>query len=349
MRLLLRIFCCCFWVAAWPAAGQDAPLQLRVVGGLAGLPQYEQHESVFWTQTLPALMQGRVAATIAPFDQAGVPGNKMLTLLETGVVPFGTVLLSQVGGEHPALALPDLAGLSADAATLRRVVDAFRPEMDRMLRERFNVKLLAMYIYPAQVIFCAAPMNGLTDLKGRRVRVSSGTQADFVQALGGTPVPTAFAALMSNMTSGNTDCAITGGASGNTLGLHRITRSLFTMPINWGLAIFGANADAWSVLPGDLRIVLEQQLPQLERRIWDQSIRDTDLAIACNTGAGACESGTPGAMVAVAPSADDDRLRRRILSSTILVNWLQRCGAECTRLWQRTIAPVIDTKAARTP
>ncbi len=355
--VLRALVLCWAGVFAWPAAGGDAPvpgpksapLQLRVVGGLAGVAQYTVHEAPFWTQTLPRLTQGRVTATIAPFDQAGVPGNKMLTLLETGVVPFGTVLLSQVTGENPALALPDMAGLSADAATLRRVVEAFEPEMDRLLRERFNTKMLAVYIYPAQVIFCTDTLRGLDDLKGRRVRVSSGSQADFVRALGGTPVPTAFSALMSNMASGNTDCAITGGASGNTLGLHQVTRSLFTMPINWGLAVFGANADAWAALPADVRDLLAHELEQLEQRIWAQSIRDTDAAVACNTGTGRCEGGTPGNMVAVYPSARDDQRRREILTASILPNWMQRCGPDCVRLWSRTIAPVISAGPVRTP
>jgi hypothetical protein len=48
----------------------------------------------------------------------------------------------------------------------------------------------------------------------------SSTQADFVSALGGTPVYTEFAQIMANMKSGNTDCVITGTMSGHTLGLH---------------------------------------------------------------------------------------------------------------------------------
>jgi hypothetical protein len=149
-----------------------------------------------------------------------------------------------------------------------------------------------VYIYPAQEVFCNKPMRQLSDLAGRRTRVSSSTQADFISAVGGTPVYTEFAQIMANMKSGNTDCAVTGTMSGYTLGLHELTSAIYTMPLSWGVAVFAANRESLKALPADLQALLHKELPRLEAAVWVQSEQETDEGIACNTGAPGC--GKPG-------------------------------------------------------
>ena len=233
--------------------------------------------------------------------------------------------------------------------TLRRVIGAFRPTLEKTLKDRYGVEVLAVYIYPAQVVFCKRPVTQLSDLAGRRIRVSSTSQADFLLALKATPVLTEFSELMSNMRSDNTECAVTGAMSGNTLGLHKITSSLYTMPLNWGLAVFGANKDAWVALPPDLKALLKTSLPKLEAEVWAESERETGEGVACNTGADACTRGSKGAMVAAIPSPADDVRRRAIFAKDVLGPWVQRCGSNCARVWEQTIGPVVGIKVPSTP
>src|SRR5512133_319843 len=75
--------------------------KLRIVGGLADLNQYTRNEAPFWTQTLARLSAGKYDADIVPFDRAGVPGADMLRLIQLGVVPFGTALLSSRSARYP--------------------------------------------------------------------------------------------------------------------------------------------------------------------------------------------------------------------------------------------------------
>jgi TRAP-type C4-dicarboxylate transport system substrate-binding protein len=336
------------WALALAAASCPAqapkPLMLRIVGGLAGVNQYVRHEEPFWTRTLLAHSAGKYGADIVPFDRAGVPGQDMLTLMKLGVVPFGTALLGQITVRYPEFGAPDLAGLNPDVASLKRTIAAYRPHLEQVLRETHGAELLAIYVYPAQVFFCREPMSGLKDIAGRRIRVSSPTQSDFVSALGGVPVPIPFAELMASMRAKNTDCAITGKVSGQTLGLHELTRSVYAMPVNWGIAIFAANTKAWQALPEDLRALLRQELPRLEASIWAESERETLGVLACGA-APACSSGVPGAPAEVAPTEDDQRRRRELFERAVLPNWVQRCGPECARTWDRVLAPVIGVKA----
>lgn len=326
-----------------------AQTPFRVVGGLAGVSQYTRWEEPFWSRDLARLSGGRFKAEIVPFDRAGVPGDEMLRMLQLGVVPFGTTLLSTLTGSFPQYTALDLAGLNPDMASLKASVAAFRPYLEMSLRQELGVEMLALYVYPAQVLFCRKPLTGLADLAGRRVRVSSAGQADFVGALGAVPVHTAFAQVVASMEAGSIDCAITGTMSGNTLGLHAITSHLHTLPINWGLAIFGANRAAWDALPPDLRALLRQELPRLEAAIWEESERDTAQGVACNSGAPACTTGRKGRMVVVASSPQDERRRQEVFRDTVLPRWLQRCGQRCADLWNQTIGPARGLMAPRNP
>jgi len=329
-------------VGAQAVSPKEPPQHLRIVGGLAGVNQYTRHEEPFWTRDLPRLSNGKASAEIVPFDRAGIRGQEVLRLVQLGAVPFGTALLSLSAAQDPELSAPDLAGLNPDAASLRRSVDAFRPYLQRVLRERYGIELLALYTYPAQVTFCTKSIAGLGDLAGRRIRVSGSSQSDWVTALGAIPVQTAFADIVANVRSGNIDCAITGTMSGNTIGLHEVTSHIYTMPINWGVAAFVANGTVWNALPKDLQVLLRQELPKLENAIWAESTKETGEGIACNVGAAACAGGRKGNMTEVRETPADIRKRRDILVKNVLPGWIQRCGPQCAQLWRKTIGPALD-------
>jgi TRAP-type C4-dicarboxylate transport system substrate-binding protein len=325
---------------AGTALSQAPPTQtLRVLGGLAGVNQFTRHEAPFWTEQLPRLSQGRYTAEIVAFDRAGIRGPEMLSMLKLGTVPFGTLLLSQVSPKDLELGAPDLAGLNPDGATLRRSVAAFRPHLQQVLRQRHGLELLALYTYPAQVLFCKRPIGNLDAIQGSRVRTSSQSQRDWVEALGGISVSTAFAEIVPSMQSDSIDCAITGTMSGNSIGLHEHSTHIHTQAVNWGLSVFVAHGATWKNLPPDLKTLLQTELPRLEATIWDESIRETEEGIACNAGAPGCKTGRPGKMTAVRATAADEARRRQILAQTVLPRWLERCGEGCAEVWNRTLGP----------
>ena len=119
-----------------------------------------------------------------PFDRSGIRGQEMLQLMRLGVVPFGTVLLALASADEPELNAIDLPMLNPDIATLRQTVSLWRPRIETLLRERYGIRLLAVYTYPAQVIFCQRAFTGLGDLAraprpgllGRPVRADRGAR-----------------------------------------------------------------------------------------------------------------------------------------------------------------------------
>ncbi len=339
-RLGVRACAAASLIAAVGAAGAPAaapPLHLHIVGGLASLKPFTQHEQPFWENDLPKLSGGRYTAEIVAFDRAGIRAQEALTLVQLGAVPFATVQVSG-GVKDPELGAPDLSGLNPDMASMRRSIAAFRPYLEEVMRKRYGIEVLAIYVYPAQVLFCKTPLAGLKDVAGLRVRTSGPAQADWIEALGGKPVTTAFNDIVPYLNRDEIDCAVTGTMSGNIIGLPDLTTHIYPMAISWGLSMFAANGAAWNALPADLRALLRRELPRVERDVWNEAERDTADGVACNIGAPACVAGRPGHMTMVAISPADERLRREIFAGTVLPRWLQRCGPQCAAIWNRTIA-----------
>lgn len=328
-------------------AGSDEPIRLQIVGGLAGVTQYTKIEQPFWQSGIEALSKGKISATIRPLNGGGLRSQEMLQLMRLGVVTFGTAILADVAGEAPELNAVDLPALNPDVATLRQSVDAFREHLREILRDRYGIELLGVYVYPAQVLFCAKPFKGFDDLSGRKVRTSSVGQSEMMAALGAVPMILPFSRIVSALRDGIADCAITGTLSGYEIGLPDVTTAVHTFAISWGVSIFGANQTYWNSLPADARAIIRSGVGRMEEKIWSQAQADTELGLECDAGKAVC-SGKPERPMTIVPTSPADKARRRqLLTDVVLPRWFARCGPDCVSSWNTYLKPIhaIEAKA----
>lgn len=323
--------------AMLPQAGDK--VELKVLGGLAGISQYTRYEEPFWRETVPQLTGGRVLAEIAPFDRAGFRGDEMLRLMRLGVVPFGTALLSLASAEEPEFDAVDLPTLNPSIEKLAETVRLYRPHLRALLRDRYGIELLAIYTHPAQVTWCSRPFAGLSDLAGRRVRTSSVSQTEMFSALGARAIVIPFAGMVEALRGGVVECAVTGTLSGNAIGLHKATSHVHGMALGWGVSVFGANIGAWNALPPDIQASLREGLTRLEAQIWEAAAAETGDGLACNAGMVECSGGERGHMSVVPVTPADNERRRQLLVSEVLPRWVERCGRDCVGLWNTYLGP----------
>ncbi|HYZ23475.1 MAG TPA: TRAP transporter substrate-binding protein [Rhodopila sp.] len=332
-------------LAAPNAQAADEAIQLKVVGGLAGVSQYTKLEEPFWTQRIIELSNGRVHAEIHPFDRSGLPGNEMLRLMQLGVVSYGTALLALVSADEPELNAVDLPALNPDIASLRRTVELYRDHLHSILQQKYGIELLAIYAYPAQVLYCNSSFRSLNDLAGRRIRTSSVGQSEMMSALGAIPTVLAFSDIVSATRNHVVDCAITGTMSGGEIGLPEVMSYISPFAISWGVSFFGANRAAWDRLPADVRAELRDGIHALEQSIWTAADQETAGGLACDIGAAGCKGGRVFHMTLVPATPDDEALRKRLLTQSILPRWIQRCGNSCVSAWNNTLGVALEIPA----
>ena len=247
MKIRFALTAAAFALAAAPALAQDLPkTHLKITGGLSNLTAYQDYEVPFWTKTIPEQSKGQITAEIKGFNEMGIKGPELLRLMGSGVIEFGTATLSYFASDNPINEAIDLAGLAPDVKTAREVTKTFEPVYAKLYGQGNNVKLLGISTYPAQVLFCNAEIKSLNDLKGKKVRTSSRTQADFVEALGGASVTMAFGEVVPALQNKVVDCAITGSLSGYSAKWYEVSTHLVALPINWNQQIHAVNGKTWA-------------------------------------------------------------------------------------------------------
>ena len=330
------------------AVAQDLPkTQLKVVGGLSNLTAYKDFEQPFWTKTIPEKSKGQVTAEIKGFNEMGLKGPELLRLMGQGVIDFGTATLSYFASDNPINEAIDLAGLSPDVKTARQVTNAFEPVYAKLYGGNNNVKILGISPYPAQVLFCNAPIKGLADIKGKKVRTSSRTQAEFIEALGGSSVTLAFGEVVPALQNKVVDCAITGSLSGYSAKWYEVSTHLYTLPINWNQQIHAVNQKAWDKLDPKVRAFLQENINVLMNQMWDAAVAQTQQGFDCNAGAASCPFPVKGKMVLVEPSEADRQLLTKLTADVVVPKWAARCNAQCVADFNSTIGKTLNITAKK--
>ena len=326
------------------ALAQD--YELNVVGSLSTSSLYPTYEEPFWTKTLPAASEGRIGVTVQAFDRLGLGGPAVFEMVEQGVYDIGTTIIDYVAGDEPRVEGLDIPAI-ADPALARQIAEAYRPYLDRVFEESYDSVLLGVAPFTAQVVFCKAPINGLADLAGKRIRGSGRMTMDFIEAVGGTGVSIAFNEVPVALDRGVIDCGITGTLSGYFGGWSEVSTHFYPLPLGgWDPVGFAMNRDSWESLDEETQTLLREQVAGLEAQIWDNAASDNDIGIACNTG-GDCPVGPAQNLTLVEITPEDQRRAVELTRDVVLPRWNERCAGECAETFAQTVGPLLDAALAR--
>lgn len=311
------------------------------------IPQYTRVDIPMLREGIPQRSGGRVQVTLASWPERNLNGPELLRVLRAGQIDLGGIAMPTVAGDAPLLDIIDLAGLLSSHAMGRKVAEAVMPEINKEL-ERFGVRIIATYPFPAQVFFCRDPITSLADVKGRRVRTPGGSQNDFIQAIGGQPVAIGFPEVYSALERGVVDCAVTGTATGNGARWYEVTRHLYVLPVQWGIASYGVNLAWWNKLDPAVRDFLQKVMTEVQEKQWALGLELTEDGVACNAGQkDGCKIGRvvddKPMTVTRATDADIATLKAS-LTDVVLPAWVKRCGARCGEIYNRVVAPITGVK-----
>lgn len=329
-----------------PVLADDAPVKLSVIGTWSSLTNYQKHEAPFW-RGLSKASGGKVISTIGSYSEFGLKGFEIMRLLKQGVFDYAHGLPGYVAAENAIFEGADLSALVQDIGTERKVADAYFPTLEKAFAETYNAKLLQLYPFPSQTLWCKTPITGLKDLKGKKIRVYSTTLGDFVEGAGGTSVTVAFGEVIPALEKGVVDCGITGTMSAYTAKWYQAAKYAYTLRVGWGLAFGAMNMAKWNALSPEQQADMKARLDTLTEAMWAETAKEDEIAIACLTGT-KCPLGDDaplGGMTLVEPTAEDLAARDKIANDVILARWAERCGEDCAANWNKTVGPVVNMKA----
>jgi TRAP-type C4-dicarboxylate transport system substrate-binding protein len=334
--------------SAVPTLGPGPKISIQFVG--QSLPVQLQASTVdvpYSKEIIPQRSNGRIEVTYATWSERNLQGNEIIRLVRQGQVEIGGAPLTYLAGDVPLLDAADLAGLNPTIEQARKVMDAITPTVNKDL-ERFGVRQIASFPFPAQVLWCRDPVKGLEDLKGKKVRTFGTSLPDLVTALGGQPVNVTFAESYTALERGVADCGITGTGSGNSAKWYEVTNHMYTLSVGWSVGAYYVNLDWLNKQPKDVQDFLLAVFKEMEDKQWELGKVQTQDGIDCSTGkAATCKLGTldsSSPMTAVDASEADKTLLRKILEESVIPGWVKRCGERCGDSFNEAIAPVAGVK-----
>ena len=327
------------------AAGPKVSIS-SITQSLPSLPQYTQVEMPIYKK-VPEWSHGRVTFQPSTWAESSVSGSDILRLIREEQAEIGAAPFATVSGDLPFLEVADLAGESPTIEMARKITDAVIPEANKQL-ERFGVKIIGSYPFPANILFCRQPVANLDALKARKVRTFGPSQNDLMGQLGAQSVSIGFPEVYPALSTGVADCAITAAMSANAAKWPEVTRSMYNLPISWGTGGYFVNLRWWNKQTPEVRTFLTAVYAQITEQEWKLGADGTAAGVACNIGdAKNCHLGTlvtSHPMTVVEPSAADKAKLQTLLRTVIVPNWVKRCGAACGVAFNESVAPVLGFK-----
>lgn len=343
MKKTIALFATTAMLAA-PALAEE----LAVVGSWSGLPLHKQFEAPFWTETLPNASGGEINVSLTTHNQMNLGVGDVFSLLGDGVFDVGMTVGDYAVADAPELEGLDvpLLALTADAA--KAMVDAARPMVSDIFRDRFNSHVLAIAPYPPQIVFCNKEVANLADLEGLKIRASGRMTAKFLEALGAEGVNVSFAEVPGALQKGVVDCAVTGSGSGYSAGWWEVSTHLVAIPLGgWDPVVTAINLDKWNSLSAETQELIQTQVTtEFEAPAWASAQSALANDISCLTGNGECTSGDARSMTLVDVSDADFETARNILVTKVLPEWGERAGGEWVKRWNASVGEAVGVTIA---
>ncbi|NKC13821.1 MAG: transporter [Gammaproteobacteria bacterium] len=325
--------------------------EFKVVGTWSFLDHWKEREGPFWKERLPQLSGGKLTANAKSQTELGLSGFEIMRLLKLGVFDAVHGVTAYVAQDSPAIEGADLAGVIQNMKDYRAANEAYRDILAREFADKYAAKLLMIYAWPSQQLFCNLGDNTTDDvslkaLSGKKIRTYSTTLGDFIEGIGGSAVTIAFAEVVPALQKGVADCGITGVLPAYNAKWYQVVTHNIRVRLGYASSFLAMNMKVWNNLDDATKALFETELPKLEEDMWVATTENNQRGLDCNA-SGPCDLGAPGGMVAVEPSGADNELLKNVVENFVLKRWAKRCGTQrCVDEWNERIGRIAGVEAS---
>jgi TRAP-type C4-dicarboxylate transport system substrate-binding protein len=340
-RTLLSLFLVVAFFLAWKAL---AKIELKVLGQPESTGAYQQKSEAPFFQNLTKTTGLPLDVAYRALNQTGVKDIFQLQLMKEGVFDIVSLRFIQNSKTEPTLEGIDLAMPGIDFAAARAVSDSYFPVVDRRLQEHHRVKLLGVWTFGPQELFCNRPVNKLSDLQGLKVRVAGPQLEQYFSALGAIAAIIPFDDTLEAFKKQLIDCAVTSAASASFARWLDFTSHYIPLSFGFGINGYVISLDKWNQFTATEQATLSAAFAQQIQRSWVFAKENYSESVRCMTGDLLCQEGFRRQMVRVAFAQEDVTAMRRIALSSSIADWFKACSklySTCEQEWLETIGATL--------
>ncbi len=339
-------------LVAAPAQAQkmDFPaVSFKIISGTLGTPGDILMKNAW--KDMSNMTGGKVAVRVQSRTDLGLKGPEVYRMAKLGVAEISSTAMQYSAGDVPHNDGVDITGLLTDLGTGRKVADAWLPHIKAAYTKDVGVELLGVFPIVAQVVWCAVPISGLDDLKGKKVRVSGGALGKLIQGLGAVPTTIPFREVVPSLQRKVVDCAVTGTTSGNLNKWPEVATHMMPVTTGWAFQGIYANKKWWDGLDSKARAYLQGKFDAMIEDGWKRAELETNHGIWCSVGDPRCDVNVPLKPLTkfnlklVEPTAAEKQRVQQVAAEMVLPDFAKRCGAACAGTWNDSVGKLLGVKA----
>jgi TRAP-type transport system periplasmic protein len=319
-------------------------IELKVIGqpSMTGPIQSELEQPFF--ETLREKTGIPFKVDYRTIDDIGFKDSRQLALMKDGMFDMVSLRFLQNSEEESSILGIDPPGLNANYQTAREISVAYGPVLDETLQRRFGVKLLGVWPFGPQVIFCSHAIYQLSDLKGQKVRIGSAILAPLIVSQGAIPVVIPFDEVANALALKITDCAITSHISGYSAKWPAHATHVYPIATQMGLNGIAIRLGTWNTLDATQQKRLSDAVNSYIARVWTYSEKLDLQASDCIQGKDSCALGVKYKLVSSPVAKNDVHFLRDFALKASLPAWAERCSQlspDCSAQWRKIVEPIL--------
>ena len=237
--------------------------------------------------------------------------------VQSGQAQIGEILLANFANENPIYALDGVPFLATGYGDARKLYEASRPAMDKLLAAQ-GMKMLYAVAWPPQGIFSKREVASVADLRGIKWRAYSPATAKIAELIGAQPVQIQQAELSQAMATGVIESYMSSVSTGYDTKTYEHIKNYYDtqawLPKNAVLV----NLKAFNALDAATQAAVTKAALEAQDRGWKVSQEKTEEYKRLLTGKG---------MTIHKPSAKLMTDMQQV-GSLMLTDWQKASGAE---------------------
>ena len=296
-------------------AGAQSPVKWDLPTGYA-VNSFQTENVQAFADEVDRATAGKLKITLHP-NASLFKANEVKRAVQSGQAQAGEFLISSAANENPLFGVDSLPFLATSYAQARKLADAQRPALEKLLAAQ-GMRLLFSVPWPPQSLFSVKPVRGPDDLKRKKMRAYNPATTRIATLLKAQPVTIQLAELGQALATGAVDNFLTSSAAGVESKLYEKTRYVYTVAAWLPRNVTVVNAKAFGALDPAVQKSVLEAAAAAEARGWQESERKDAEYLR--------ELAAKGVQVAPPPEA----LRKQLVAigATMLNEWLKSAGPE---------------------
>ena len=243
-------------------------------------------------------------------------GGEIFRAVRTGQVPIGERLISALGNEDPLFELDTLPFLATGFEDAKKLHEAAKPEMQKLLASK-GVMMLYAVPWPPQGIYNKSPISSASDMKNVKFRAYNPVTVRMAELMGAVPINIEVAELPQAFATGQAESMVSSSSTGYDTKIWKYVDYWYDVQAWLPKNMVVVNLDAWNNLDEATQNIVLNAAAEAEANGWAkaQSLAQWYAEQLAANG------------MTVQPAGDQLIADFRKIGETMTMEWLERAGA----------------------